>query len=111
MNLSNLLINPSLITDGVNLTDYSFHNIGLKSKDIGRGKYDKKYMNAFKTPGLRNIALTGPYMHDGSLGSLEEVVDFYDRGGDVKNKSISALNLTAKEKRDLISFLGALTSK
>ena len=97
--------------DGINLTDYSFHNIGLKSKDIGRGKFDKKYMNAFKTPGLRNIALTSPYMHDGSLGTLDEVVDFYDRGGDVKNKALSPLKLTDKEKRDLISFLGALTSK
>ncbi|NRA38223.1 MAG: hypothetical protein HRU15_08795 [Planctomycetes bacterium] len=98
---------------GPNLTDQSFHNLGMKSDDIGRMKVvEVEVMNkAFKTPGLRNVALTGPYMHDGSLGSLEDVVKFYNRGGDVKTQDplMKPLGLTAEEERALIAFLGALT--
>jgi cytochrome c peroxidase len=69
---------------------------------------------AFKTPTLREIARTGPYMHDGSLKTLEEVVDFYDKGG-IPNKnldpSIRKLNLSAQEKADLVSFLNALSGE
>ena len=65
---------------------------------------------AFKTPGLRNVLLTAPYMHNGSLPNLEAVIEFYDRGGDVRESSeLEPLGLTPGEKRDLIAFLGALT--
>lgn len=67
---------------------------------------------AYKTPSLRNIALTAPYMHDGSLPSLEAVVDFYDRGG-VPNENLSPrirpLQLSPAEKQDLLAFLQSLT--
>ncbi len=70
-------------------------------------------MGKFKTPTLRNIALTAPYMHDGSMSTLEEVVEYYDRGGE-KNRFLDAaifpLNLTEQEKKDLTAFLNALTS-
>ena len=66
----------------------------------------------YKTPTLRNVALTAPYMHDGSLATLEEVVDFYDRGG-VPNENLSPLlhplELTRSEKDDLVAFLASLT--
>ena len=69
--------------------------------------------HAFKTPGLRNIDQRGPYMHDGSLETLQAVVDHYDRGG-LKRPSLSEdmqpLGLTAQEKQDLIAFMEALTS-
>ena len=67
---------------------------------------------AFKTPGLRNSLLTAPYMHDGSLGTLEEVVEFYNRGGDDKSnldKLIKPLSLNQQEVADLVEFLGSLT--
>lgn len=66
----------------------------------------------FRTPGLRNIALTGPYMHDGSLRSLEDVIDYYDRGGhvhDAIDPRIRPLGLTADERADLVAFLRSLT--
>jgi cytochrome c peroxidase len=98
--------------NGVNLTDQAFHVIGLKSEDPGRGAIAKasRMRGAFKTPGLRNVLLTAPYMHDGSLPNLEAVIEFYDRGGDGEGTGeIEPLGLTASEKRDLIAFLGALT--
>jgi len=67
---------------------------------------------AFKTPGLRNVVFTGPYMHDGSEASLEDVVRFYNRGGDVKegiSNLIEPLELTEEEIMDVVAFLGALT--
>jgi len=67
----------------------------------------------FRTPTLRNIARTGPYMHDGSAKTLEEVVEYYDQGGE-KNRFLDAaifpLHLTDQEKRDLVDFLQSLTS-
>ena len=67
----------------------------------------------FKTPSLRNVALTAPYMHDGSIATLEEVVEFYDRDGDANpnlDPFIGPLHLTDREKVDLVAFLAALTS-
>jgi cytochrome c peroxidase len=67
----------------------------------------------FQVPSLREVARTAPYMHDGSLKTLEEVVDFYDRGGEVvenKDYRILPLNLKAEEKKALVAFLHALTS-
>lgn len=78
-------------------------NITQSISDIGK----------FKTPTLRNIALTAPYMHDGSMQTLEQVVEYYDKGGD-KNRFLDAaifpLHLTEQEKADLITFMEALTS-
>ena len=67
----------------------------------------------FKTPTLRNIALTAPYMHDGSLQTLEEVIEHYDKGGsgsDNQDAKIFPLHLTVDEKVDLVAFLKSLTS-
>lgn len=92
-----------------------------KSSELGRFAISKltPEMGAFKTPTLRNIDLTGPYMHDGSLKTLEEVVEHYNRGGassekEVVNPFISGgirpLNLSEREKKDLVVFMKALTS-
>ena len=68
----------------------------------------------FKTPTLREIEHTAPYMHDGSLKTLEEVVEFYNKGG-IKNKNldqnIKPLNLTDQEKKDLVAFMKALSGE
>jgi cytochrome c peroxidase len=67
---------------------------------------------AYKTPTLRNIVLTAPYMHDGSFATLEEVIEFYDRGGidnPGKDPLLVALGLTAEEMRAMVAFLRALT--
>jgi cytochrome c peroxidase len=99
--------------NGPNFTDDSFHNLGMKDDDPGRGKLDAAahFQGAFKTPGLRNTALTAPYMHDGSLPTLEAVVQYYNRGGDIQGKDplIKPLQLNEGEVRDLVAFLGALT--
>ena len=123
-------------------TDNKFHNIGVAMKavnfealarraaietdaaklarepgaaELGRYLVTKqpKDIGAFKTPGLRNITLTAPYMHDGSEATLESVIEFYDKGG-APNPNLDggmrALGLTAEEKKDLAEFLKALTS-
>ena len=67
----------------------------------------------FKTPTLRNISLTGPYMHDGSMETLEEIVEYYDKGGDQNrfiDPAIFPLHLTKQEKIDLVEFMKSLTS-
>ena len=80
---------------------------------------DPTQVGAFKTATLRNIAVTQPYMHDGSLKTLEEVVDFYNNGGrekkddplsDFQSGGIRPLDLSDAEKQDLVAFLQALTS-
>lgn len=102
---------------GWSFTDGSFHDIGIKDKDIGRGKFLKltSQQHAFKTPGLRNIAIRGPYMHGGTEATLDDVVEFYNKGGAVKRESLSAsikpLNLTTDEKKAVVAFLETLTSK
>jgi cytochrome c peroxidase len=101
-------------------TDGKFHNIGegIDSngdlKDLGR--YEQTHVDAdrgaFKTPTLRNIAKTGPYMHDGSVKTLKEVVDFYVGGGTSNpylDKEIRELHLKGSERADLVAFLEALT--
>lgn len=73
---------------------------------------DPKYENAFKTPTLRNISITPPYMHNGVFKTLEEVIEFYNQGGgNVKNKDplLKKLNLTSEEKKALKAFLESLT--
>lgn len=102
---------------GWNFTDDSFHDIGLASEDVGRGKFLPsiiKMQHAFKTPGLREIARRGPYMHDGSMTTLAAVVEHYDKGGiDRPSRSdlIRPLGLTSEEKKDLVAFMLALTGE
>ena len=92
---------------GANFTDEQFHDLGVSAAAPGR----------FKTPTLRDVALTAPYMHDGSLRTLEEVVAFYDRGGNGGGngqgrgggRRIRPIGLSAEERADLVAFLRALT--
>ena len=112
---------------GPNFTDGLFHNTGVIGDDLGRAAFDRvgefqmrpypffQMRRAFKTPGLRNVALTAPYQHDGSEASLAEVVRFYNLGGRDprsygKALDIRPLNLTDAELDDLVAFLKALTS-
>ena len=124
-------------------TDNKFHNIGVAMKDkdfealarkaagtdadpsalahdkasaeLGRFLVTRepKDIGAFKTPGIRDIALTAPYLHDGSEKTLESVVEFYNKGG-VPNPYLDGgmrpLNLSDEEKKDLVEFMKALTS-
>jgi cytochrome c peroxidase len=102
--------------EGWNFTNDGFQDIGLPSEDIGRGQFVPgvlKMQHAFKTPGLREITRRSPYMHDGSLATLEEVIEHYDRGGvDRPSRSdlVKPLGLTSQEKSDLVAFLQTLTS-
>ena len=103
---------------GPTLTDERFHNSGVtwrdgKLFDLGRfavtGKEEDR--GAFKTPTLREIAKTAPYMHDGNLATLEEVVEFYSRGGNPNphlDTELHPLDLTEGEKGALLAFLRAL---
>jgi cytochrome c peroxidase len=103
---------------GFNFTDFSFKNNGLYEvyADSGRARITTLHddVGKFKVPSLRNVALTAPYMHDGSVATLEEVVEHYNSGGKPNfNKSflIRPLNLTAQEKEDLVNFMKALTDQ
>jgi cytochrome c peroxidase len=102
---------------GWNFTDDSFHDVGLATDDIGRGKFLPKIVkmqHAFKTPGLREIAHRGPYMHDGSIAGLEAVIEHYDKGGiDRPSRSdlIKPLGLSGQEKKDLVAFMLTLTGE
>ncbi|MBY6243839.1 methanobactin export MATE transporter MbnM [Methylosinus sp. Sm6] len=114
-----------------------FHNTGLYDID-GKGAYpppnrglfditgDPDDMGKFRAPSLRNIAVTGPYMHDGSVATLEEVIDIYSRGGrkietgphagdgamsPLKSGLIVKIDLSAQEKADLLAFLKTLTDE
>jgi cytochrome c peroxidase len=98
---------------GPNFTDERLHNTGIawrdgKLTDPGAGQGN------FKTPTLREVARTAPYMHDGSLATLEEVIEYYDRGGN-RNSNLDSevrpLHLSADEKRNLVHFLRSLSSR
>ena len=103
---------------GFNFSDENYRNIGVgmdaPTPDLGRYEVTRRDEDrgAFKTPTLRNVALTAPYMHDGSEPTLETVVELYDRGG-VRNawlsKDVQPLGLSPQEKRDLVAFMQALT--
>ena len=106
-------------------TDHGFHNIGVGLADTGagqavkpsdKGRFEvtgrKGDKGSFKTPGLRDIHLTAPYMHGGQIATLEEVVEFYDRGGDLRgeqnpqlDEEMFPLKLTPQEKSDLVEFM------
>ncbi len=116
--------------NGENLTDGVFHNVGVKTNDLGRSIIDKIGMSnefnstpypffstfkAFKTPSLRNVKLSAPYFHDGSKKTLREVVEFYNKGGENPDqtglaKEIHPLNLDNEEIEALVNFLGTFSS-
>ena len=104
---------------GPNFTDERVHNTGIawrtssgqaRTSPADEGAGD----GAFKTPTLREIARTAPYMHNGGLASLEDVVDFYDKGGQANlhlDEDIRPLKLTADERRGLLAFLRTLSGE
>jgi cytochrome c peroxidase len=103
-------------------TDNQFHNIGVgvenqQPTDLGRFAVSRQERDrgSFRTPSLRNVALTAPYMHDGSLKNLKEVVDFYIGGGNSNpylDQRIKPLDfLSGQERADLVAFLEALTGE
>lgn len=103
---------------GANLADEKFHNIGIgmDKPEPDQGRFavtkDPNDTGAFKTPTVRNVELTAPYMHDGSLATLEEVVEWYDKGGHANphlSEKIKPLKLTAEEKADLVAFMKSCT--
>lgn len=96
------------IYDGATFTDVGRFEVTLDSNDLGK----------FKVPGLRNITLTAPYMHNGMFKTLEEVIEYYDNPYLVIENPINMdtlmlepLNLTKQEKEELLDFLNALTDK
>lgn len=102
---------------GWNFTNGSFADTGVTQTDLGRGKVVQleSLNHAFKTPTLRDVSARAPYMHNGSLQSLEEVVEHYNKGGTfVRNSTklfIQPLNLNLEEKSELIEFLKTLKSE
>lgn len=126
-----------VVYDGSGTPEAQFHNTGLYSEG-GRGAYPKpntgvhrhsgrsEDMGKFRAPTLRNIALTAPYMHDGSVPTLEAVIDHYAAGGRARHIGTNSRNigpdsatdplvtgfeLTPEERRQLVTFLGALTDE
>lgn len=102
--------NCSACHSGPNFTDNAFHNIGVPGNDAGREAISKSLgdRGSFKTPTLRDIARTSPYMHDGSLKTLEEVIAHYAKGGTAHeqlDEEIYELKLTDEQKADLVTFL------
>lgn len=105
---------------GPNFTNGGFSNIGIgmdkENPDLGRYiiTHKEKDWGAFKVPGLREVSRTYPYMHDGSLKTLEDVIEYYDKGG-IKNKNlhpqIRPLHLTIDDKKALFAFLHALNGE
>jgi cytochrome c peroxidase len=99
---------------GPNFTDEKLHNTGVNwGKDLGRYALTKQEADRgkFKTPTLRGVVLTAPYMHDGSLTTLEKVVEFYNRGGGAnpnRDPLLRPLELSPEEVRALTAFLKAL---
>ncbi len=104
---------------GPNLTDERFHDTGLawrEDKFADEGRFavteQERDRGAFKTPTLREAGRRAPYMHDGTLATLEDVIDYYDRGGTrhaLLDPEIQPLGLSQAEKRDLAAFLRSLT--
>lgn len=106
---------------GPSLTDERFHNTGIAWADASRSFRDEgraavtgaaKDRGAFKTPTLREVARTAPYMHDGSIATLEDAIDYYDRGGNrhlLIDEEVRPLGMTPAEKRSLVAFLRALS--
>jgi cytochrome c peroxidase len=109
--------NCSVCHTGPNLTDEEFHNTGVswgrQPYDSGRRRVTGRSEDTgrFKTPTLREIGSTAPYMHDGTLQTLEDVIEFYDRGGHAnpyRDPELRRLSLTVSEKKALLRFLKSL---
>lgn len=109
---------------GPNLTDEAFHDTGVAARSAADGGYadpgrgaitgGEENRRAFKTPSLREVARRAPYMHDGSLANLEEVVRFYDRGGGPSpslDPEIRPLDLSEREIEALVAFLESLSGR
>ena len=107
---------------GANFTDEKYHNLGIgmdqdpEHVDHGREAVtkDDKDFGAFKTPTIRNMEFAGPYMHDGSLATLEEVVDWYAKGGHPNphlDEKIKKLDLSDQDKKDLVEFIKATSGR
>jgi cytochrome c peroxidase len=105
---------------GFNFSDNTFHNTALyldyPEPNVGIFEYTRRAADRgkFKVPTLRNIALTAPYMHDGSIATLEEVIDHYAAGGRAhenpqKDRRMQRIALTAQNRKDLLEFLRSLT--
>lgn len=119
--------NCTFCHEGPNFTDEKLHNTGVAWSPAGDGtSAPGRFLDeggaavtgrpedrgAFKTPTLREVALTSPYMHDGSLATLEAVVDFYDRGGRANpnlDSDVHRLDLPDEDKRALVAFLRTLS--
>jgi len=98
---------------GPNFTDERLHNTGIAWRD-GRLADAGAGQGNFKTPTLREIARTAPYMHDGSLTTLEDVIEYYDRGGNRNqylDSELHPLHLSVEEKRNLAFFLRSLSAR
>lgn len=110
-----------LCHNGPNFTDNQFHNLGVPQagpmkEDLGRFYVTRQEQDkgAFKTPTLRSITETAPYMHDGVFKTLEEVIDFLDQGGGSNphlSPMVKPLGLTQEDKADLVAFLKALAGE
>ncbi len=108
-------MNCNVCHSGPLLSNHQFHNIGVRpvAEDLGRGAVtqDPSDNGRFRTPHLRNVELHAPYMHNGRFATLEEVVEFYDRGGDhtdapnFESGIIRPLGLTTYEKQALVAFM------
>lgn len=106
---------------GPTFTDEQFHNTGISWRtgvltDEGRARVTRapEDNGSFKTPTLREITRTAPYMHDGSFSNLEQVIEYYDRGGQKnpgRDNRLKPLHLSSAEKRDIFTFLGSLTGR
>lgn len=106
---------------GPNLTNEEFRNTGVAFangvlRDSGRAAVtgNPEDLGAFKVPTLREVARTAPYMHDGSLATLEDVIAFYERGGNpnrYQDSTIRPLHLSATDRKALVAFLGTLTGE
>jgi cytochrome c peroxidase len=104
---------------GANLSDELYHNlgVGMEATEPDHGLFvhskDEKHKGAFKTPTIRNVAKSAPYMHDGSQKTLEEVVEWYAKGGYANaslDPKIKKLELSDQDKKDLVEFMKACSS-
>lgn len=109
--------NCSVCHSGFNFSDSDFHNlgVGMMAKEPNLGRYaqtkEERHRGAFKTPTLRNLGDTAPYMHDGSEATLDSVMALYNRGGNKNpwlDKEMKPLHLTPREIKDVVNFMKAL---
>lgn len=109
--------NCAVCHTGWNFTDNRFHDIGLYTDDIGRAAVDDSMpgnRHAFKTPGLRDLTYRAPFMHNGSVADLEDVIRHYESGGAVRpsrSEHMVPFELSDRERDDLLAFLQALTAE